>query len=358
MKGWRHGGNVWQAAAELGCSVEEIIDFSSSVNPFGPPDWVYSLIDRKKTAIAHYPDPFCSALRDRIASSYGISQSEILAGNGTSELLYLLPRALNSERAVIPVPSYVDYEYSARAARLAVLNIPMEGRFGFRLPTEKLQAVLRPGDIVYIGRPNNPTGYLCDSREIRSLALENTDVYFAVDQAFYDFVRDRDPLVKGRPKNVILLFSLTKILAVPGIRIGWAVADPQIIERLKQFQPPWSVNVIAQAIGERAFDYKEDIEQTSRVIAEARRELLKMMEEFDGIRVFPGRANYLLGEISKKGVNAILVRDALLRRHKILIRTCDNFACLNERFFRVCVRSPEENVRLIEALQQILGSIP
>ncbi len=358
MKGWRHGGNVWQVAAELGYLPEEIIDFSSSLNPLGPPEWVYSVIDRIKSKIIHYPDPFCSELRDRIARSFGISQSEILPGNGTSELLYLLPRALNSSRAVIPVPSYVDYEYSARAAGLAVLNIPMQAHCGFRFPIEQLRTVLRPGDIVYIGRPNNPTGDLCDGKEIRSMALDNTEVHFAVDQAFYDFVQDRDPLLKGRPKNVILFFSLTKILAVPGIRIGWIVADPPLIERLKQLQAPWSVNVLAQAIGEKAFDHREDIEQVIRTIAEARMELFKMMKELGVIRVFPSKVNYLLCEIHKDGMNASLLQDRLLREHKILIRRCDNFASLNEMFFRVCVRSAKDNLCLIEALQQVLSSHP
>ncbi len=356
MKAWRHGGNVWEVAASLGCSVDDIIDFSSSINPFGPPGWVYSLIDSTKTAIRHYPDPFCVGLRDRIAQLYDISPSEVLPGNGTSELLYLLPRALDVSRVLIPVPSYVDYEYGAKAAQVPVFRIPMRAETDFKLPIEQIRAELKPGDMVYIGRPNNPTGVLCDSKEIRLLAQENKDACFVLDEAFYDFVQDKDPLVKNRPENVIVLFSLTKILAVPGIRIGWMVADSEITGKLGQVQPPWSVNVFAQAIGEKALDNRSAVEAVRERISNAREQLAKMVEELEGLYVYPSAANYLLVEVLKDGIDAYIVRKELLLRHRILIRTCDNFASLDEKFFRICVRSPKDNALLVEGLRQTMGS--
>ena len=354
MTGWRHGGNVWQTSADLGCSVEDIIDFSSNVNPLGPPHWVYTLIDSMKPSIKHYPDPFCVRLKNRVADLYDINPSEVLPSNGTSELVYLLPQAIRPARAVIPVPSYVDYEYGARAAEIPVLRVIMTSDDQFRLPIEEIQSVLMPRDIVYLGRPNNPTGVVYDSEEIRSLAKKNRDVYFIVDQAFYDFVEDADPLVRNRPDNIGVMFSLTKILAVPGIRVGWLVAEPGIIERVAQVQPPWSVNVFAQAIGEKAVEHREVIEETRRSVADARAELAKQISELGGFHVYPSKANYLLVEVNRREIDAIQLKERLLHNQKILIRTCDNFPSLDKRFFRICVRSSEDNGRLVRALTQVV----
>ena len=354
MSGWRHGGNVWQASADMGCYIEDLIDFSSNVNPLGPPQWVYRLIDSMKPAIKYYPDPFCVRLKSRLANWYNIEPTEILPGNGTSQFMYLLPQAIRPARAVIPVPSYVDYECGAKAAGIPVLRVIMSKDDQFRLPIGEIQLVLKRGDIVYLGRPNNPTGVVYDGEVIRDLARKNEDVYFIVDQAFYDFVEDIDPLVDKRPPNVALMFSLTKILAIPGIRIGWLIAEPGIIERGARVQPPWSVNVFAQAIGEEAVEHREVIEETRKMVAEARANLARQISELGVFRVYPSAANYLLVEINSLEIDAIQLKEKLLQHHRILIRTCENFSSLDKRFFRICVRSSKDNARLIEALGQVV----
>ena len=301
------------------------------------------------------PDPFCFHLRGRIAQQYGVLPSEILAGNGTSELLYLLPRAIKPKRAVIPVPSYVDYEYSARAADIVVVYVHMDEKSGFQFPLDRLESTLRPGDVVLLGRPNNPIGAVSEAEEIRTLARKNSEVFFVVDQAFYDFVGDTDSLVQNRPKNVVVLFSLTKIFAIPGIRVGWLVGDEKFVERLRRLQAPWSVNVFAQAIAERALEDKALIELTRKSIGKVRGKMAREIRGIEGLYVYPSEANFLLVRIQKRGLDAVKLRELLLN-YKIIIRCCDNFVGLDKTFFRISVRSEEENQRLINALKEVLGA--
>ncbi|RLB43712.1 MAG: threonine-phosphate decarboxylase [Deltaproteobacteria bacterium] len=353
MKGWRHGGDIWEVSRSLGCHPREIIDFSSSINPFGPPKWVESIIDSVKPLIIHYPDPFCVRLRHQIARHYGIRSSEIVPGNGTSELLYLLPRAIRPKRVVVPVPSYVDYEHSARAADIEVIYA-QPGGTNFQLSMEKLELNLFPGDLVVLGRPNNPTGTLVSGNKIRKLAKKNPGVIFVIDQAFYDFVDGTDPLIKDRPQNLMVLFSLTKILAIPGIRIGWLVGEERLLDRVRQVQAPWSVNVFAQAIGEKALEDRTLVEMTRRSIARARGQLINAINEIPGLHAYPSEANFLLVRIENAALDAIRLKELLLR-YKIIIRPCGNFVGLDEKFFRISIRSEKDNERLVNVLKGVVG---
>ncbi len=163
-----HGGNQRQLAAMAGDSACSLIDFSANLNPLGFPDWLRPLISSQIAAICHYPDPDSTALREAASVRYGVQREEIVAGNGTEQLLHFLPRVMGKARAIIPVPAYIDYALSASNAGLEVVSVPMRSESGFSLDLAGLESRLRGDEAVYLGYPNNPTGTLPAAAALRS----------------------------------------------------------------------------------------------------------------------------------------------------------------------------------------------
>ncbi len=348
-----HGGNIRRLAEVSGLPPKELLDFSANINPLGPPEWVRSLIGSQLSAIVHYPDPDSSLLKASIANRYGVRKEEVLVGNGSSEIIYLLPRALPFARALIPVPSYTDYGKAVALAGKPVEKIFLPEERAFQLDLSLLHSKIQGGEIVFIGQPNNPTGLLVDPNALRALALEHRSTLFVIDEAFLDFVLEGESLIFNRPPNVIVLRSLTKFYAIPGLRLGFAIGEQEITQKMKRAMPPWSVNAIAQAVGERALKDESYALQTRTLIQEEREFLLNELESLADFKVYPGRANFLLVRLDRKDMDASALAKRLLSSG-IAIRVCANFDGLDRRFFRIAVRSREENLKLLEGLKREL----
>ncbi len=351
---FRHGGDLWGIAKSAGMKREDIIDFSANVNPLGAPKWLRSVISSNLSRITDYPDPFCAPLIEKIAAKHNISSDEILIGNGSTELLYLLPRAVKADRALVAVPAYVDYEQAAESAKLPVETIVMSSASDFALNIATLSSRLRGGELVFIGSPNNPTGSICEASAIRSLADSCPGSTFIIDEAFADFVDRFDSLINNRPKNVVVLRSLTKIFAIPGLRLGYVIADKEIISTMKNLQPPWSVNTLAQAVGERAIGDADYIKETRVYVDDKRNELYKALVSVADLHVYQGAANYLLVRIKTDKTDAVRLAGNLLKKG-IAIRACDNYDGLDNSYLRVAVRTGEENEMLLKAIKAELG---
>ena len=351
----RHGGNLRRLGILAGLPLEKIIDFSASINPLGPPDWLRPLISSKIASIVHYPDPDCLSLVGSISNCYGVTADEVIVANGSTELLYLLPRAFRSTRAVIPVPAYTDYALSTELCGLTVEKVMMKEEDGFVLDIVLLESCLQEGDLVYIGRPNNPTGLSCGAEVLRRLATDNPEAFFIIDEAFADFVEGIDRLTRNRPSNVAVLCSFTKIFGIPGMRLGCMVADADVVGRVKKLIPPWSVNTFAQAVGEEALKDEEYKRRTREFVKVQRERLMHELQAISGLAVYPGEANFLLVRIDRNGIDAPAIAQKLLTAG-IAIRVCNNFDGLDARFFRIAVRTDEENGELLRSLRVILGS--
>lgn len=378
-----HGGNIWQLARKLGCSPREILDFSASINPYGPPPWLAEVIREHTPDLRHYPDPACTELIQAASRHYSIPADELVADNGTAEILHRIPGLLQGEppsarhfpgcrdristrplgRALIPVPAYADYTTVSASHGLVVEHIPLVPHKQFALDWEQLQDRLRDKSgpnqgaqiLVFLGQPNNPTGRSFDPERLRRLAVEHPESWFIVDEAFADFMPDLDRLIVRRPPNVIVLLSLTKFYALPGLRLGLAAMEPELAQRYRGAGPDWSVNTLAQAVGVRCLQDSEfQLDSNERVMKERRR-LATLLSKVPGVHVFDGEANFLLCRYAAMQYDVPKLAAALLQR-RIAIRPCANFPGLDRTYFRVAVRQPDENNRLLAALADILGS--
>jgi cobyric acid synthase CobQ/L-threonine-O-3-phosphate decarboxylase len=354
----QHGGNLTALSQRSGLKAGELVDFSANLNPLGPPEWLRPLISAHISDLAHYPDPHCTALTRTVAEYFATDPAQVLIGNGASELLHLLIRGLARTRLVVPVPSYADYAEAARLYGMHVEPIVLNESNGFALQMDILEACLDENHaadtLVILGRPNNPTGTQLDVNDVRGSARRHPQTSFLIDESFLDLSDAPTSLAHERPDNVIVLQSLTKTYAIPGLRLGMALGTADLMARCRRLQPLWSVNTLAQQVG-RAALADNAYRQRSRIfIREQRQALHELLEKLPGVTVFPGRANFLLCRLDHPQLNAVQLTEQALRQG-IALRACDNFAGLDDRFFRVAVRPPEEQQRLEQVLTGLLA---
>jgi cobyric acid synthase CobQ/L-threonine-O-3-phosphate decarboxylase len=356
MQSFEHGGNI-RALADLSHrDPDSILDFSANINPLGSPPWLRQVISAAVSSLRHYPDPEALGLCRAAAGYLGLEADEILAGNGTSDLLYALVRACGLRRAVIQAPSFGDYARACRAAGLEITPVATGPESAFTLDLEDLAAHLSsPGTpaLVILGRPNNPAGMVADARALRKLARRYPQCHFCLDEAFGWFIAGFESLCLDRPPNVSVLLSLTKVLAIPGLRLGLAVASRNVLDGMRAILPPWSVNTLAQAVGERAFADQEFFVRSATLTQALRERLIADLRGFADLTLFPGPANFILCRLDRPGLDGQGLFTALLREG-VAIRVCDNFVGLDARYFRIAVRPQEENTVFLAALRRVL----
>ncbi len=364
---YAHGGNVRKLAERAGKRPEDILDFSASINPLGPPSWLEEEVAAALAEVAHYPDPEAGDLTLAACERYKVWPNQALAGNGVSELLMAvcgLAARMGLARAIIPTPAYVDVDRCCRLAGLGVETLPCTAQNGFAPDLERLAGMLAAGPaLVMLASPNNPTGTLIPARHSRDIARAFPKSLICVDESFGDFVPSMEDegtggvgrVVRNRPDNVLALVSMTKFYAVPGLRLGLCFGHADLIARLRQRLPAWNLGVAAQRVGARALRDADYQRRTVAEVARLREGLAAELREIPGLRVFPSQANFLLCRLDRVGLSAKPLADRLMAEEGIAIRLCANFEGLDESYFRVAVRTQEENARLIGGIARFSG---
>lgn len=363
-----HGGDLLTAQELYGIPAERFADFSANMNPFGPPAVVGELLRAYADAIARYPDPAVRGLRRKLASHHGIGEEQVLVGNGAAELIDLVARVLKPAEIVLAQPCFVEYGDAARKSGIPVRTILLAPEERFTLRDNDVERTLRElreagrtaGETIwFLGHPNNPTGQLIDPATIRLLLASGERV--VLDEAFMDFVAEAETYsflgeaARTEGGRLIVIRSMTKFYAIPGIRLGYLVADSPTIALLKEQQVPWSVNSLAQLIGEAVLDEGDYAKRTMTWLREERAWLTGQLEQL-GLIVAEGHVNYVLFRIPPSiGLTAAELQRKLGERG-VLIRDASHFDGLDEKYCRIAVRFRDEHVRLLQALSEALES--
>ena len=370
-----HGGNIFQFAHEQRIEPYEVIDFSANINPLGPSQRGLSSLEAQLRYISHYPDATNDDVLNAIADTYGMNKDQIVVGNGAAELLYAICRLPGYTGAFVPAPGFSEYKEALEGSRIAVRDIyyrPREddnGKPYFEVPylaLETFAAELKGQDgriIVFLGNPNNPDGTLLDKNHIRTVAsmLKDANSLLVIDESFIDFVgndtlQDNEYSMRSLINefdNIIVVHSFTKFYAVPGLRIGAAFSNPQIIDQLNKFIPTWSVNTLAQAYTESALNDIEYVKRTKQVLCEEQHYMYNALDAIAGITVYPPSANFILFHIEQEGVTADTINEAL-KKHNIIVRNCDSYMGLSNQWVRIAIKDHDNNVRLVDTLTEIL----
>jgi threonine-phosphate decarboxylase len=349
-----HGGDVYLLARTLGVELADLLDFSANINPLGFPPGLTMAVQEAMREIVHYPDRRSLKLRAALSDYHHLSPDKILVGNGSTELIYLVARALRPRRGLIVTPAFSEYEHALDLAGVPVDYFPTDESHHFTLSqVPEPQA----GDLVFLAHPASPSGVLLDPELFLRLAArcEAARAYLLLDEAFVDFVEEASLKIHlGRFPRLLILRSFTKFFGIPGMRLGCLLAAPAVVEHLSEAQEPWSVNTMAQIMGRACLADPEYISRTRSLIQREREFLFHRLAALPGLSPFPSVVNYLLVKLTRPGLTAAGLRQQMLA-HRIAIRDASNFRGLDERFFRLAVRGRQDNDRLLKALEQCLG---
>ncbi|MCY4391275.1 MAG: histidinol-phosphate transaminase [Chloroflexi bacterium] len=346
-----HGGLDAAELRSLGLRPEEVLDFSANINPLGPSPRVRQAV--AEADLSAYPDRDSLVLREALAARLGIGAGNILVGNGSTELIHLLARSRlrPGQRCAIFTPTFGEYEPAATAAGAEVHELPASEAEHFRWSIDEAADTirdLRPA-VVFLCNPNNPTGLYLDRDALEQVAAAvGEHGLLVLDDAYAplaDCPWESLPLLGSG--NVAILRSMTKDHALAGVRLGYLVAQPEVVEGARGLQHAWSVNAPAQAAGLAALDDDAHVDAARAVIREAKAQLCADLDAL-GLAPTPSAANFVLVRVG----DAASVRSALLRRG-IAVRNCASFGL--PMHIRIAIRTTADCARLVEALREVLA---
>ncbi len=346
----RHGGDIYSFERDL-------IDFSSNINPLGPPAAVKKCLEGAEDNIVRYPDREYRKLKEALAKKHGVKPEQILPGNGAAELIYLLGRLFRGKKAVIPIPTFSEYAHVLKIND--GLPIPVERRESenFIPPLRTAAEKLRKADGIFLCRPNNPAGELLSQKELDEL-LPREESLIISDESFLDFMpcAEKKSLISrmGEHKNLAVLRSATKFYALPGLRLGYLVARKELITELEKCQPPWSVNSIACCVGRKIYDQEDFQIKTKKWLRKEAAFLEDSLGSITGLKIYSSRANFILARLVSGSASILRQRMA---KKGLLIRDAASFSGLDHRYFRVAVKDRHQNQMLVDALKETVARL-
>ncbi|KWT81167.1 threonine-phosphate decarboxylase CobD [Candidatus Magnetominusculus xianensis] len=347
-----HGGDVYSLATDLRTHERKILDFSASVNPLGTSKKVKAAIRKTLKLLPGYPDPNCTLLRRHISKKSGVPDKNILCGNGSTELIYLIARAVKPAKALIAVPAFSEYERALSVNGVKAITLfPIEEKDDFQLNIEAFIEQMIDADIAFVSNPNTPTGHVLSTDAVLSIVrhAELANCYIVIDEAFLDFVPQETvgAEVCNNPR-LLVLRSLTKFYAISGLRLGALFFHDELSSALTANKEPWSVNTLAQRAGVAALNDRAYEAETFKYLKKEKVYMEKMLRKLE-INFFPSNINFYL----VKDERAPLLYEEL-RKRGILLRDCSNFHGLSGKYLRIAVKSHRENALLFKNISSIL----
>jgi histidinol-phosphate aminotransferase len=342
-----HGGPDLDELARLGLNPDEVLDFSANINPYGPAPGVRAAL--AQTRIDRYPDPQARVLRRALSEHLNVAPRQILAGNGSSELIWLAVLAFlrPGDRVVVLGPTYCEYGRAAALMGAAVITCaaPEDNQFTVNAADVCRSLSHYQPRLVFACNPNNPTGATIAADDISSWADRHPHSLFIIDEAYLPFADDTDSAISLRATNVLVLRSMTKDFGLAGLRLGYAVGPEELIACLVRVKPPWSVNAFAQSAGVAALRDPRYYRRTLAALGRAKADLIGGLKALD-FQVVPSTTLFFLVRVG----DGRSFREGLLKRG-ILVRDCASFGLSGQ--VRIATRRPEENARLLSAIRRI-----
>ena len=344
--------------------LEEVLEFSGPINFLGPSPKAVEAVKQQAKLIKFYPDPNPVEFKEEIAKyvGHGVGEENVILGDGSIELIYAITAILPSGfKALIPIPSFSEYEKAVLRVGGKVLFVQLPENFA--LENEKIKrAITDDTKILSICNPHSPSGTLYSKDAVLDLVdfCRKKGVIFSVDENYIEFAeKGQETTLAGMVKeyeNLFVIRSVTKFFGMAGIRLGYGIAAPSMAEKLENVRLPWSINSLASCATLAAFSDTEFIENTKKTIARERELLAKGLAEIEGLHVYPSVTDFLLVKITSGKITSTRLKE-LLTKERILIRDCCTFMGLDDKYFRVTVRSGRDNQKLVQAIRQIIEEV-
>lgn len=352
-----HGGVPGSDLKRLGLPEQPVLDFSVSLNFLGPPAIVRERWPELLETIQNYPAVEGNGIATYYREKFGIAPTNFLSGSGSTEMIYLVPRVLRFDRVMVICPSYHDYERASVLAGAKVKRWHLSPEVRFSYPSvDRLTDSLKGVDAIWLGRPNNPTGTMFQKDLLLEIASRLEEKLFIVDEAFIQFTdkREEESFLTEEPRaNILVIHSLTKFYALAGLRLGGILGPEGVISRLRAAKEPWTVNGVADRIASLLLECEDYEQKTYLVTAKERERIFSGLQDLPGVTAFPPSANFVLCQWARTKDLDDLIRHLLA--NGVYVRDCRNFPGLEDNFFRVGLRAPEENDQLISLISSFLG---
>ena len=381
-----HGGNIYKVFREK--NIREILDYSSNINPYGIPESLKKKINENMEILERYPDPDYVELRSKLASLNKVDISDVILGNGATEVIFLFMKVIKPKKILIVSPTFGEYERAVRATvnyddfscseksdnrnsgdkKVEIEYFELKESDDFKLNINNLKKELEAKyDLLIMCNPNNPTGKFLKLAETEEILKEcnkyNTKLF--IDEAFIEFLSDnlKESIIntKENKQNLFVTRAFTKFFAIPGLRLGYGIYfDKSLEKKIAEKKEPWSVNNIAEMAGITVLDDAEYIEKTLKWITEEKKYMYEQLNKISGIKPYETEVNFITGKINEelfsKGMNVKKLREKMLEQG-ILIRDASNFKFLDERFFRLAIKDRESNDKVIRVLKEIMNKV-
>lgn len=350
-----HGGNIREFAEKYNLSPDKIIDFSANTNPLEVSPFIKKIIINNLNWISHYPDPECKELRKEISWYLGINYDNIIIGNGSTELIYLIARSFIPKKVLLLIPTFSEYEKALINENCKIKFIKLKEEENFKPDIKLIEQTIEEVNLCFLANPNNPTGILIPKKELLPLIdkASKKHITIVLDEAFIEF-KEKESLVKEAVSSnyLFILRSFTKFFGLAGLRVGYGIGNKERIKKLNRIKEPWAVNTLAQLAAKEILRDTKYINKTHQWINKERKFLFEHFLKIKGLKPYPSQANFILVKI-EKGPSSIKLQEQLAKKG-IIIRDCANFRGLNNKFIRVAVKTRYENIKLIKALKETL----
>lgn len=351
-----HGGNIYAEKSPCG----SWLDYSANINPLGLPESVKKSILEHIDGLVHYPDPEGRDLKRAISACYGVEENQVILGNGAAELFYVYFHTKRPKRVLLPVPSFSEYEKAARCCGAEIQYFYLQEAENFQLDIEGLGKALGDCGTLILGNPNNPTGQLISKDDLVKLVEKAADcnVDIIVDESFLDFRQDRAKYslvqLAGQYGNLLVISSLTKMFAIPGLRLGYGVCSRDIVRLLEYHKDTWNVNMLAQAAGVAALADEEYAKKTRLHTKQTVAEMELLLQNISGVKVYPPTVNFVLLKLEQSCINSKDLQ-AKMKQNGVLIRDCSNYPGLDGRYIRLAIRDSQTNKDVAAILNMCLN---
>ncbi|TAJ10743.1 aminotransferase class I/II-fold pyridoxal phosphate-dependent enzyme [Marinilabiliaceae bacterium JC017] len=334
---FRHGDDGYRYHRDI------IADFSTNTWFKGPDPGLLNYLKEVIHTISHYPELQGESLTRQLADYHQLAPDQIAVTNGTAEAIFLIAQTFTGSSSRIIVPTFSEYEHGCQL---------FNHKLSFTRANTINQLDTIPEGLLWLCNPNNPTGQLYGKDLLKKLIKNNPQTIFIIDEAYSDFTLEQTSMVPDIPlfKNLVILKSLTKNHCLPGLRIGYLLAHQQLMTKIINFRPPWSVNTLALKAGEYLLEHPHiEIEDLLEYHALCR-ELQSEIKNINGFEVLPSSTGFFL---VKTPYQAPVLKDTLVNEFGLLIRDASNFKSLSTNHIRIATLTKEKNILLVDALKKV-----
>ena len=357
MDSYVPGRSQDEIAQDFNLKKEDIIKLGSNENPWGPSPKAVEAIKDEINSINRYPESQLHELVAEIAEYSGVDSSQvIIGGDGADEIIDVLAKTYidSGDEFIVPLPSYMYYEYLLKQYGAS----PVYARWDLeenKLDVESIyEAISDKTKMIFLCTPNNPTGTLIDKEVLMDIASKNPNVLIVIDEAYFEYSEVTNKDLINDFDNIFIIRTMSKVLGLAGMRIGYGLACEEIIEYMHRIKPVFSLTRLSFVAALNTFRDKDYIEESIKKGIESREYLYSEVSKIEGLNVFPSKSNFMLINVKETGFTASELALELMKKG-IIVRDCTSFKGLDEYWIRISICTLEEDKKFIEILKEVLN---